>query len=129
LVEANAVSRQTYDNAAASLLQAEADVAAGKASLETAQINLGYTNVFAPVSGRTSRSTVTEGALVTASQTTVLVTVTQLDPIYVDVTQPATVWLRLQRELEAGQLVNRGGNAAAVELNWRTGATTGAKAL
>jgi membrane fusion protein (multidrug efflux system) len=125
LVEANAVSRQTYDNASASLRQAEADVASGKASLETARINLGYTNVFAPISGRTSRSSVTEGALVTASQTTVLVTVTQLDPIYVDVTQPATVWLRLQRELEAGQLVNRGGNAAAVDLKLEDGSDYG----
>jgi membrane fusion protein (multidrug efflux system) len=125
LVEANAVSRQTYDNAVASLLQAEADVASGKASLETARINLGYTNVFAPISGRTSRSSVTEGALVTASQTTVLVTVTQLDPIYVDVTQPATVWLRLQRELEAGQLVNRGDNAAAVGLKLEDGSEYG----
>jgi membrane fusion protein (multidrug efflux system) len=125
LVEANAVSRQTYDNAVASALQAEADVASGKASLETARINLGYTNAFAPISGRTSRSSVTEGALVTASQTTVLVTVTQLDPIYVDVTQPATVWLRLQRELEAGQLVNRGDNAAAVGLKLEDGSEYG----
>jgi membrane fusion protein (multidrug efflux system) len=125
LVEANAVSRQTYDNAVASALQADADVASGKAALETARINLGYTNVFAPISGRTSRSSVTEGALVTASQTTVLVTVTQLDPIYVDVTQPATVWLRLQRELEAGQLVNRGDNAAAVGLKLEDGSEYG----
>jgi len=125
LVEANAVSRQTYDNAVASALQAEADVASGKASLETARINLGYTNVLAPISGRTSRSSVTEGALVTASQTTVLVTVTQLDPIYVDVTQPATVWLRLQRELESGQLVNRGDNAAAVGLKLEDGSDYG----
>src|SRR5882672_3008504 len=125
LVEANAVSRQTYDNAVASALQAEADVASGKASVETARINLDYTKVFAPISGRTSRSSVTEGALVTASQTTVLVTVTQLDPIYVDVTQPATVWLRLQRELEAGQLVNRGDNAAAVGLKLEDGSEYG----
>ncbi|MDB6091726.1 MAG: efflux transporter, family, subunit [Gammaproteobacteria bacterium] len=121
LVEANAVSRQTYDNAVASALQAQADVASGKASVETARINLAYTNVLAPISGRTSRSSVTEGALVTANQTTVLVTVTLLDPIYVDVTQPATVWLRLQRELDAGQLVNRGTNAAAVGLTLEDG--------
>jgi membrane fusion protein (multidrug efflux system) len=125
LVEVNAVSRQTYDNAVASALQAQADVASGKAAEETARINLGYTNVFAPISGRTSRSSVTEGALVTANQTTVLVTVTQLDPIYVDVTQPATVWLRLQRELAAGQLVNRGGNAAAVSLKLEDGSEYG----
>jgi membrane fusion protein (multidrug efflux system) len=125
LVEVNAVSRQAYDNAVASSLQAEADVASGKAALETARINLGYTNVLAPISGRTSRSSVTEGALVTASQTTSLVTVTLLDPIYVDVTQPSTVWLRLQRELEAGQLVNRGGNGAAVALKLEDGGEYG----
>src|SRR5882757_6825821 len=125
LVEANAVSRQTYDNAVASALQAKADVASADAAVETARINLGYTHVLSPISGRTSRSSVTEGALVTASQPTVLVTVTQLDPIYVDVTQPATVWLRLQRELEAGQLVNRGSNAAAVGLKLEDGSEYG----
>jgi membrane fusion protein (multidrug efflux system) len=125
LVEANAVSRQTYDNAVASALQAQADVASADAAVETARINLAYTHVLAPISGRTSRSSVTEGALVTASQTTVLVTVTLLDPIYVDVTQPATVWLRLQRELEAGQLVNRGSNAAAVGLKLEDGSEYG----
>src|SRR5713101_6926955 len=121
LIEANAVSRQQNDNAVASALQAQADVASARASVETARINLAYTHVLAPISGRTSRSSATEGALVTANQTTVLVTVTQLDPIYVDVTQPATVLLRLQRELEAGQLVNRGANAAAVGLKLEDG--------
>src|SRR5260370_35145273 len=77
------------------------------------------------MSGRTSGSSVTEGALVTASQATALVTVTQLDPMYVDVTQPATVLLRLQRELEAGQLVNRGANAAAVGLKLEDGSEYG----
>ncbi len=85
LIEANAVSRQQNDNAVASALQAQADVASARASVETARINLAYTHVLSPISGRTSRSSVTEGALVTASQTTSLVTVTQLDPIYVDV--------------------------------------------
>jgi membrane fusion protein (multidrug efflux system) len=121
LVEVNAVSRQAYDNAVASALQAQADVASGKAAVETARINLAYTHVRSPISGRTSRSSITEGALVTANQTTSLVTVTQLDPIYVDVTQPATVLLRLQRELEAGQLVNRGDNGAAVGLKLEDG--------
>jgi membrane fusion protein (multidrug efflux system) len=125
LVEVNAVSRQQYDNAVASALQAQADVASGKAAVETARINLAYTHVLAPISGRTSRSSATEGALVTANQTTALVTVTQLDPIYVDVTQPATVLLRLQRELEAGQLVNRGANAAAVGLKLEDGSEYG----
>jgi membrane fusion protein (multidrug efflux system) len=125
LVEANAVSRQQNDNAVGSALQAQADVASAKASVETARINLAYTRVLSPISGRTSRSSVTEGALVTANQATALVTVTQLDPIYVDVTQPATVLLRLQRELEAGQLVNRGANAAAVGLKLEDGSEYG----
>jgi membrane fusion protein, multidrug efflux system len=125
LVEINAVSRQQFDNAVASALQAQADVASAKAAVETARINLAYTHVLSPISGRTSRSSVTEGALVTASQTTALVTVTQLDPIYVDVTQPAVVLLRLQRELDAGQLVNRGGNAAAVGLKLEDGSKYG----
>jgi membrane fusion protein (multidrug efflux system) len=125
LVEANAVSRQQFDNAVASTLQAQADVASAKAAVETARINLAYTHVLSPISGRTSRSSVTEGALVTASQATALVTVTQLDPIYVDVTQPATVLIRLQRELEAGQLVNRGANAAAVGLKLEDGSEYG----
>ena len=125
LMEANAVSRQQNDNAVASALQAQADVASARASVETARINLAYTHVLSPISGRTSRSSVTEGALVTAGQTTALVTVTQLDPMYVDVTQPATVLLRLRRELEAGQLVNRGGNTAAVGLKLEDGSEYG----
>jgi membrane fusion protein (multidrug efflux system) len=125
LVEANAVSRQQYDNAVASALQAQADVASARAAVDTARINLAYTHVLSPISGRASRSSVTEGALVTASQATALVTVTQLDPMYVDVTQPATVLLRLRRELEAGQLVNRDGNAAAVGLKLEDGSEYG----
>ena len=97
LVEANAVSKQDYDNAVASRLQAQAAV-------ETARINLIYTKVLAPVSGRLGRSFVTEGALVTANQSTALATVQQLDPIYVDVTQPSTTLLRLRREASAGLL-------------------------
>jgi membrane fusion protein (multidrug efflux system) len=125
LVEVNAVSRQQYDNSVASALQARADMASGKAAVETARINLAYTHVLSPIAGRTSRSAVTEGALVTANQSAALVTVTQLDPIYIDVTQPATVLLRLQRELEAGQLVNRGDNAAAVGLKLEDGSEYG----
>jgi membrane fusion protein (multidrug efflux system) len=97
LVEANAVSKQDYDNAVASHLQAQAAV-------ETAHINLIYTRLLSPISGRIGRSSVTEGALVTANQATALATVQQLDPIYVDVTQPSTTLLRLRREAAAGQL-------------------------
>ena len=109
LAEANAVSKQDYDNAVAAAAQ-------NKASAETAHINLVYTRLLSPISGRTGRSSVTEGALVTANQTTSLATVQQLDPIYVDVTQPMAVLLRLKREMAAGQLVQAGANQAEVHL-------------
>jgi membrane fusion protein (multidrug efflux system) len=97
LVDANAVSKQDYDNAVAAHLQAEAAV-------ETARINLIYTRVLSPITGRIGRSLITEGALATANQATVLATVQQLDPVYVDVTQPTTTLVRLQREAAAGLL-------------------------
>jgi len=97
LVEANAVSKQDYDNAVASHLQAQAAV-------ETARINLVYTRVLSPITGRIGRSLITEGALVTANQATALATVQQLDPVYVDVTQPTTTLLRLKKEAAAGLL-------------------------
>ena len=109
LAEANAVSKQDYDNAVAA-------AATNKASAETAHINLVYTRLLSPISGRIGRSSVTEGALVTANQATALATVQQLDPIYVDVTQPSAVLLRLKRELAAGQLVQAGANQAEVHL-------------
>ena len=104
LAEAHAVSQQAYDNAAAAQDQAAADVAAATAAINSARINLAYTRVLSPISGRTGRSSVTEGALVDANQSTSLVVVQQLDPIYVDVTQPSTTLLRLQREFANGQL-------------------------
>ena len=116
LAEARAVSRQDYDNAVATLLQDEADVASGEAAVRTAEINLAYTRVNSPISGRTGRSSVTEGALVTANQTTSLVTVTQLDPVYVDLTQPSTTIVRLKRELATGQIRRLDGNEAPAKL-------------
>ncbi len=116
LAEARAVSRQDYDNAVASQDQAAADVASAKASVETARINLAYTKVLAPISGRTGRSSVTEGALVAANQTAALLVIQQLDPIYVDVTQASTVLLRLQRELAAGKLKKVGDSQAETKL-------------
>jgi membrane fusion protein (multidrug efflux system) len=104
LAQAHAVSQQNYDNAVAAQAQADADVAAAKAAVDTAHINLAYTRVLSPISGRTGRSSVTEGALVAANQSTALVVVQQLDPIYVDVMQPSTTLLRLQREFASGQL-------------------------
>jgi membrane fusion protein (multidrug efflux system) len=105
LVE-KAVSQQDYDDVAASLKQTEADVQYWKAMVETARINLGYTSITAPISGRIGRSTVTEGALVTGHQPTVLATIQQLDPMYVDVPQSTTELLRLRRRLEEGGLTN-----------------------
>jgi membrane fusion protein (multidrug efflux system) len=116
LVEAHAVSQQNYDNAIAAEGQAEADIALAKAAVDTAHINLAYTRMFSPISGRTGRSSVTEGALVDANQRTALVVVQQLDPLYVDVTQPSTMLLRLQRELANGQLKKLGESQARAQL-------------
>ena len=118
LAEVNAVSKQDFDNAVATAAQ-------NKASADTAHINLVYTRLLSPIPGRIGRSAVTEGALVTANQTTALATVQQLDPIYVDVTQPSAVLLRLKRELAAGQLVAAGGNEAEVQLTLEDGSSYG----
>lgn len=104
LVKIKAVSRQDYDDAQAALKQAEADVAAAKAAVETARINLAYTKVTAPISGRIGKSTVTDGALVTANQASALATVQQLGSMYVDVTQSTADLLRLKQNLANGVL-------------------------
>jgi len=106
LAKIEAVSKQTSEDSQATLQQAEADLGVARAALETARINLGFTRITAPIAGRIEASTVTPGALVTASQTTALTTVQQLDPVYVDVTQSTTELLQLQRELAAGTLKN-----------------------
>jgi membrane fusion protein, multidrug efflux system len=116
LVGSNAVSKQEYDNAMAALKASEADVAAGRAAVQTAQINLGYTTVTSPVSGRIGRSAVTEGAYVQQSQATLLATVQQLDPVYVDLTQSSAEALRLRRDLESGALQSAGRGRAKVKL-------------
>src|SRR5258707_790293 len=116
LTEAHAVSQRDYDNAVAAQDQATADVASAKAAVDTAHINLAYTRVLSPISGRTGRSSVTEGALVDANQRTALMVVQQLDPIYVDVTQPSTILLRLQREFASGQLKKVGEAQAQAKL-------------
>jgi membrane fusion protein (multidrug efflux system) len=116
LAAAQAVSQQDYVDAVASTGEAAADIGTAQASIEQAKINLIYTKVTSPISGRIGRSSVTPGALLTANQTTVLATVTQLDPIYVDVTQPATTLLRLRKELADGKLQTEGPNQAKVEL-------------
>jgi membrane fusion protein (multidrug efflux system) len=111
LVEIRAVGQQDYDEAVATLLRAEASVVSARAAVQSAQINLSYTPLKAPISGRTGKSAVTPGALVTAYQGTSLVTIQQLDPIYVDVTQSSAELLRLRRQVESGQMT-RGSSAA-----------------
>jgi membrane fusion protein (multidrug efflux system) len=123
LVQANAVSKQDYDNAVASQGQAEADVAAGKAQVQTAQINLGYTDVISPIAGRTGLSQVTPGAYVQASQATLMDTVQQIDPIYVDLTQSSLEGLRLRRDVQEGRLKTSGPEAAKVSLILEDGRT------
>jgi membrane fusion protein (multidrug efflux system) len=116
LVAANAVSKQDYDNAVAAQGQAVADVAAGRAAVDTAQINHGYTDVVSPITGRTGLSQVTPGAYVQASAATLLTTVQQLDPVYVDLTQSSVDGLKLRRQIQEGRLQTNGANAAKVTL-------------
>jgi membrane fusion protein (multidrug efflux system) len=116
LVTINAVSRQEYDDATAALKQAEADIEANKAAVETSRINLAYTRITAPIAGRIGRSTVTPGALVTANQATALATIQQLDPVYVDVTQSSADLLRLKRNLASGELKGNDPGQAKVKL-------------
>ena len=104
LAEMKAAGQQDADDATASLLQAQADVASAKAALLTQRINLEYTRVVSPISGRIGRSSVTQGALVTANQASALATVQQLDPIYVDVTQPSASTLAVGQALATGTL-------------------------
>jgi membrane fusion protein (multidrug efflux system) len=112
LVKIKAVSQQDYDDAHAMFKQAEADVALAKAAVESARINLAYTKVSAPISGRIGRSAVTDGALVIASQSAALATIQQLDSMYVDVTQSTSDLLKLKQYLAKG-LLKKGDSAQA----------------
>jgi membrane fusion protein (multidrug efflux system) len=116
LLAEKAVSQQDYDDAAAALKQAEADVRYWQATVETARINLAYTRITAPISGRIGRSNVTEGAIVTAYQPAAMATIQQLDPIYVDVPQSTTELLRLKRRLQDGRLNQNGKSQKKVTL-------------
>jgi membrane fusion protein (multidrug efflux system) len=118
LVESRAISRQQFDDADANYRQALAD-------LRMAQINLEYTKVLAPIDGRISRSNVTEGALVSTNQTDALASINQLDPIFVDVTQPSTDMLRLRREVASGQLSMAGPDQVKVQLTLEDGTAYG----
>jgi membrane fusion protein (multidrug efflux system) len=111
LLGTNYISKQDFDNANSTLLQANAAVVAAKAAVETARINLAYTKVTSPISGRIGLSSVTEGALVTSGQANALATVQQLDPMYVDVTQSSNDYLRLKQELANGTLKQENGKA------------------
>ena len=123
LIPDKAVSQQDYDDAAAALKQAEADIEYWKATVETARINLAYTRVTAPISGRIGRSAVTEGALVAAYQPLALATIQQLDPIYMDVPQSTADLLRLKDRLRAGHLDRSGSNQKKVRLVLEDGTT------
>lgn len=116
LVKINAVSRQDYDDAVATLDQAKAAIMVSDAAVATARINLEYTKVYAPISGRIGKSSVTEGALVTAGQTTAMATITQLDPIYVDVSQSSSDLLRLRQAVAAGKVNQSDADQAPVTL-------------
>ncbi len=127
LIAKKAISQQDFDNAEAALKQAEADIEYSKAAVESARINLAYTRITAPITGRIGKSIVTVGALVTAGgptqQPTALTTIQQLDPIYVDVTQSTNELLRLRRRVEEGRLHNNGKDRSKVRLILDDGTT------
>ncbi|KJK02710.1 hemolysin D [Pseudomonas sp. 21] len=126
LVKIDAISAEDNESAQASLLEARASLQSAQAALRTARINLGYTKINAPIDGQTSTSSVTPGALVTAEQTTALTTVQQLDPIYVDFTQPSSTLLRLKRELAEGKLAPaEQKDATRISLELEDGSTYG----
>ena len=116
LMEANAISKQDYINAVALQKTAEADVAAAKASVQSAQINLGYATVTAPIGGRIGRALVTEGALVGQGEATQLAVVQQINPMYVNFTQSTTDVLKLRKAVESGQFKRAGADGASVRI-------------
>jgi len=123
LAEGNAVSKQDYDNAVAAAAQAGADIASGQAGVQTANINLGYTKVTSPISGRIGTAQVTEGAYVQGSSATLLATVQQIDPAYVDLNQSSVAGLQLRREVASGKIKLNGPNQTKVTLFLEDGTT------
>jgi membrane fusion protein (multidrug efflux system) len=121
LIKGNAVSKQELDNAVAAQGQAVAAVASGKAAVETARINLGYTDIVSPITGRVGVSMVTEGAYVQASAATLLSTVQQIDPIYVDLNQSSVAGLQLRQDVASGKLKLNGPDQAKVTLTLENG--------
>ncbi|BCN37162.1 MexX family efflux pump subunit [Alicycliphilus denitrificans] len=116
LVAVNAISKQEYDNAVAAQKTAEANVAAAKAAVTTARINLGYATVTAPISGRIGRALVTEGALVGQGTPTELAVIQQIDPLYINFTQSASEALKLRAAMASGKYKKAGANAANVSV-------------
>ncbi|MGY6270410.1 efflux RND transporter periplasmic adaptor subunit [Achromobacter denitrificans] len=125
LVKANAVSKQEYDNAVASYRQADAAVAAAKAAQDNAAINLGYTDVTSPITGRIGKPLVTEGALVEGTSATQMAIVQQLDPIYVDFTQSTAELASLRRAFASGQLQQVGKDTARATIVLEDGSEYG----
>ncbi|HWW21115.1 MAG TPA: efflux RND transporter periplasmic adaptor subunit [Steroidobacteraceae bacterium] len=113
LVKIDAVSQQDNDNAVAAWRQAQADVVAAQAAVDSAAVNLAYAHIVSPITGRIGKSSVTQGALVTQNQTDAMATVQQLDPIYVDVNQSSSEWLQLRQEVDSGRVQGGGAGAAA----------------
>jgi membrane fusion protein (multidrug efflux system) len=127
LIKIDAVSAQDNDNAIAALRQSEADVAAAQAAVDSSAVNLAYAHIVSPISGRIGKSSVTQGALVTAEQTAALATVQQLDPVYVDINQSSGEWLQLKQEIDAGR-VQAGAEGATTKIVLENGATYAAEA-
>ncbi|MEO7056078.1 MAG: efflux RND transporter periplasmic adaptor subunit [Caldimonas sp.] len=125
LLEANAIRKQDYVNAVAAQKTAEADVAAARATVQTAQINLGYASVAAPISGRIGRALVTEGSLVGQGEATPLAIVQQINPMYVNFTQSTTDVLRLRKAVASGQFKRAGGDGATVRVILEDGSDYG----
>jgi membrane fusion protein (multidrug efflux system) len=123
LLASSAVSQQDFDNALAARAQAAADVMTGQAAVATARINLDYTTVVSPISGRTGVSAVTQGAFVQASAATLMTTTQQIDPIYVDVTQASVAGLQLRRDIAGGRLKKDGAARTKVLLLLEDGTT------
>ena len=126
MVKIDAVSAQDNDNAIAALGQAQADVAAAQAAVDSSAVNLAYAHIVSPISGRIGKSSITQGALVTADQTAALATVQQLDPIYVDVNQSSSEWLQLKQDIDAGR-VQAGASGAPTKIVLENGAAYAAE--
>jgi len=121
LVDSNAVSKQAYDDAVAASLAGQADLLAAAAAVRNAEINLGYTRMVSPITGRIGRAAVTEGAYVQQGSATLMATVQQLDPLYVDLSQSAEDVLRLKHSLETGRLQQVGEGKAKLTVTMADG--------